>query len=81
MGGLGNRRNFLPFIQKLQQALVAYDHEVLAFVSGHKLFGTGIGYIDAHLLAATQLTPGTSLWTRDWRLHEIATTLSLAFTP
>ena len=24
----------------------------------------GIGYIDAHLLAATRLAPGTMLWTR-----------------
>jgi hypothetical protein len=38
----------------------------------------GIGYIDAHLLAAVRLTPGTLLWTRDKRLLEVATKLGVA---
>ncbi len=77
MGGIGNRQDFLSFIQEFPQALVAHDDEVLAFVTRHKLFGTGIGYIDAHLLASTQLTPGAAIWTRDRGLNEIATKLLL----
>ena len=44
----------------------------------HASFGRGIGYVDAHLLAATKLTTGASLWTRDKRLRQVADRLSLA---
>jgi len=42
------------------------------------LFGTGISYIDAHLLAAAVLTPGTLIWTRDKQLLGAASKLGLA---
>jgi len=42
------------------------------------LFGRGIGYVDAHLLAAARLTAGSRLWTRDRRLQAAAIELSLA---
>ena len=42
------------------------------------LFGLGIGYVDAHLLAATLLTTDASLWTRDKRLAAVATRHGLA---
>ncbi len=32
------------------------------------LYGLGIGYIDAYLLAAVRLSPGAALWTRNKRL-------------
>ena len=35
---------------------VAADDEVLRFIDGQALFGRGIGYVDAHLLAAARLT-------------------------
>ena len=41
------------------------------------LWGRGIGFLDAHLLAAARLTPGTRLWTRDRRLREIAVAFDL----
>ncbi|HEY0330675.1 MAG TPA: hypothetical protein VGC77_16450 [Rhodopseudomonas sp.] len=43
-----------------------------------KLSGAGIGYVDAHLLAAIVLPPETLLWTRDKRLNAAAQRLSLA---
>lgn len=80
MGGLGNGQDFFSFLQDLPKASVAHDDEVLTFISRHRLVGTGIGYIDAHLLASAQLTR-VAFWTRDRRLQEIATKLSLAFIP
>ncbi len=68
-------------LQQLPRVIVAHDHEVLNFVTRRGLFGSGIGYIDVHLLAAAQLTPDTLLWTRDKRLFEIAQSLSLAYRP
>lgn len=38
----------------------------------------GIGYVDAHLLAATMLTADATLWTRDKRLAAVAVRLRLA---
>jgi hypothetical protein len=51
---------------------------VLHFIDRRALFGLGIGYVDAHLLAAVRLTAGAKLWTRDRRLQAVATQLGLA---
>lgn len=68
LGGIQNRNAVLDALQNLPQATNASDVEVLHFIESCALFGTGIGYIDAHLLAAVRLSPGTTLWTRDKRL-------------
>jgi len=78
MGSLKRRRTILDALQNLPVAEKAHDDEVLLFVSDHALFGLGLGYIDAHLLASVKLTPSTLLWTRDKRLAEVAARLSLA---
>jgi hypothetical protein len=77
MGSFKRRDLLLSELSDLPQAKVAEDDEVLHFISRHALFGLGIGYIDAHLLAAVRLMPGTLLWTRDKRLSEIANKLGL----
>jgi predicted nucleic acid-binding protein len=51
---------------------------VLRFIDREALYGRGIGYVDAHLLASARLTAGGSLWTRDKRLHAVAGQLGLA---
>jgi hypothetical protein len=53
---------------------------VLRLIDREMLFGCGICYIDAHLLAATRLTAHTKLWTRDRTLNAIAVRLELAAT-
>jgi hypothetical protein len=65
----------------LSQANVATDREVLHFVNWHRLFGLGIGYVGAHLLALVSLTAGAGLWTRDRRLGRAADRLGLAIAP
>ncbi len=62
-----------------QPAIIARDEDVLELITRHKLFGLGIGYIDAHLLASTRLTPETKLWTRDKHLLAAAEYLGLAW--
>lgn len=80
LGSLRNQTLVLDAMRDLPQATVATDEEVYQFVEDHALFGLGIGYTDAHLLAAARLSPGTQLWTRDRRLGLVATRLTLAFT-
>ena len=75
LGRLSRRSEILGLLHNLPQALAATDVEVLAMVEHHRLFGFGIGYVDAHLLAATLLTAGTGLWTRDKRLASVAVQL------
>jgi len=77
MGNLNRRDLVLTALRKLPQALAAREEEVLQFVAGRGLFGRGIGYIDAHLLTSVQLTAEASLWTRDKRLLEVATSAGL----
>lgn len=77
LGCLRERDLVIGALQDLPQATVATDNEVLRFIGQHRLFGLGIGYVDAHLLAAVRLTSGASLWTRDKRLIRPATLLGL----
>lgn len=78
-GNLKSRADVLELLNTLPQARVALEHEVLFFIDRHKLMGLGIGYIDAHLLAATTLTERTKLWTRDKRLDALAQQLDCAY--
>jgi predicted nucleic acid-binding protein len=77
LGSMQNRNMVLSTMKNLPQATVASDEEVWQFIENHALSGTGIGYIDAHLLAATRLTPSALLWTRDKRLLAESTRLGL----
>lgn len=78
LGNLRNRDAVLGALQDMPQAAVATEPEVLRFIGEKGLFGLGIGYIDAHLLAAVLLTPGSLLWTRDKRLLVASSRLSIA---
>jgi predicted nucleic acid-binding protein len=62
---------------RLPKATVASTDEVLEFIARRKLPGSGIGYVDAHLLAAAALTPEAAVWTRDKRLLAAARSLAL----
>ncbi|HEX9905087.1 MAG TPA: type II toxin-antitoxin system VapC family toxin [Propylenella sp.] len=81
LGNLRAREVILGDLRSLPRARVAHDEEVLGFVELHRLFGQGIGYIDAHLLASVALTSGAALWTRDRRLTAITERLGLAARP
>ena len=71
---LGNLRDRVVFerqYQELEMAERADDSEVLKMISDHGIFGTGIGYVDAHLLASAILSD-CKLLTRDKRLAAVA---------
>ena len=75
---LHNRGEVLRLLKALPQAIVASHEEVLFFIERNALMGRGIGYVDAHLLAATALGGSTPLWTRDKRQRSVAEALNLA---
>ena len=78
-GNLKNRKEVLSLLQDLPAAPVATDEEVLFFIERRGLMGKGIGYVDAHLLAAISVTGTGRLWTRDKRLGAVAGSIGLAF--
>ena len=78
LGNLRQRALILDTLSDLPRAAIASDEEVLRFIDDHRLFGRGIGYVDAHLLAAVRLNTGAALWTYDKRLHGVAEQLGIS---
>ena len=81
LGNLKDRFAVLALLRSLPQAVVATDDEVQTMIEELSLYGRGVGYTDAHLLAATRLTAETQLWTRDKRLKAVAGDLGLEAQP
>lgn len=77
MGRMEHRATVLALLRRLPTAVVATDDEVQTMIEIRSLHGRGIGYIDAHLLAALRLSEGSQLWTRDRRLQTVAIDLGL----
>ena len=81
LGNLSRRDEVIGLLAALPQATEARKDEVLRLIEQEALYSAGIGYVDAHLLAATRLTSDTTLWTRDRRLLVVAAHLGLDFQP
>jgi predicted nucleic acid-binding protein len=77
LGYLKNRTAILDALRGLPQVSVATNDEVMHFIDQNKLYGIGIGYADAHILAAARLTGNCTIWTRDKRLNTAAIRLNL----
>lgn len=78
-GNLVDRAEVLGYLRALPEAPVAEFDETLAFIERNRLAGKGIGFVDASLLASVALVGDARLWTRDRRLHAVASTLGAAF--
>ena len=77
-GNLRSRSSILSDLRKLPLAVHADDVEVLRLVEEQHLYGKGIGWIDAHLLASARLS-ACRLWTLDLRLSQIAHRLGVGY--
>ena len=77
LGHLKNRIVILDSLYNLPAATLASDLEVIKLIDIHGLAGTGIGYMDAHLLASLKLMPGALLWTRDKKLRTVVASFAL----
>ena len=75
-GNIENRKEIISLLQSLPMALQAEHDEVLQFIDNHRLMGSGLGYIDMHLLASANLTK-IPLWTFDKILHNVSLKLGL----
>jgi predicted nucleic acid-binding protein len=78
LGQMRGREAILQMLRRLPASTVARDDEVASLIERERLFGSGIGYVDAHLLASVRLANGALLWTRDKRLAQVASRLAVA---
>lgn len=79
---VGNLREWddtVASLRALPSAKVASEGEFLFLISSEKLAGSGLGFVDVHLLAACRLTSEARLWTRDKKLAGTAAALGLAW--
>lgn len=60
----GRRAQVLAHLDELPEAPVAPHPDVMRLIEARKLAGTGIGWVDAHLLASSLLAPAR-LWSLD----------------
>lgn len=80
IGDPGGRQELLNSYSAMQRVSLVPHSDVVAFVRAHNLHGRGIGWIDAHLLAAA-LVSNVSFWTADARLASLAGELGASYVP
>jgi predicted nucleic acid-binding protein len=72
LGSLPDRQRTIASLDQLPMVKVAQMGEVRRMIEAHSLFQRGIGFVDAHLIASTFITPHTVLWSHDKVLRDVA---------
>jgi predicted nucleic acid-binding protein len=80
LGSIARRDEVLRLLSQLPRAPVIGDDEVFALIETGKLSASGIGWIDAHLLASA-MTGRHLIWTGDKGLTKIASRLGVLADP
>ena len=75
-GRLRKREEILSMLKALPEAHLLEHEEVMSFLEARRIYGRGIGWVDAHLLASMLLT-GCALWTFDRPLRRAAAALNI----
>jgi predicted nucleic acid-binding protein len=75
-GTLGNRTEILANLNALPEAQLVEHEEVMSFLETHRLYGHGVGWVEAHLLASALLTR-CAIWTFDKPLRRAAVHLNV----
>jgi predicted nucleic acid-binding protein len=76
LGSIHDRSGFIALLAYLPALKASPAPEVMSLIEEARLFGRGIGWVDAELLAACLARP-CRLWTRDRRLAAVATELGI----
>jgi hypothetical protein len=77
-GNLHKRAETLAYFEKLPVAAVASEPEVHHLLESRRFWGTGLGWVDMHLLASA-LIKESKLWTADRVLAVAASSLGIGF--
>jgi predicted nucleic acid-binding protein len=78
LGSLRGRAQSIHDLGSLPFARVVEDTAVLHSIESLRLYGTGIGFVDAHILLSAK-QEGHDLWTRDKRLSAQAARLGVQY--
>ena len=78
LGSLRGRAKSISDLQSLPVTRVVDDAAVLHSIESLKLYATGIGFVDAHILLSAK-QEGHDLWTRDKRLAAQAQRLGVHY--
>jgi predicted nucleic acid-binding protein len=73
-----NRSEILSLLQSLPVVPSIDPNEYLYFINQNSLYGSGIGFVDIHLLASARLL-NLPIWTADKRLRDVAVVLKLSY--
>lgn len=79
LNGLPKTGAFAEHLQGLKPAPLAAPADVSAFIVWAKLPGTGVGFVDANLLASARLIAGGCILSQDRSLMVQAERLGLAY--
>ncbi len=79
-GNIINRDEILSLLEDLPSTPAISQEEFLYFIEIHNLAGSGIGFVDVHLLASSCLSD-TPLWTSDKKLRLSAKKMGVSFQP
>jgi predicted nucleic acid-binding protein len=77
-GNLTRRSRVLSDLRKLSAAAEADPEDTLFVIESRRLWGKGIGWTNAQLIASALLT-GCSLWSHDKQLQKVAAGLGIAY--
>ena len=77
-GTLRDRTALLASLRDLRQSRLATNEEVFELIERRRLWGRGIGWVDAHLLASALLTR-CRLWSFDQQLQAAARLLNIDY--
>jgi len=77
LGSLRARTKTLAFLDLLPQVRMPLLTEVRLMIEARGLYRSGIGLIDAHLLASVLVNSPALLWTRDRPLRKAAEALGV----
>ena len=75
-GSIKNRKEILGLLNELPCADIAEHQEVLKLIEDRKLYGKGIGLIDAHLIASALISK-VRLLTMDKTLEKVVALLDM----
>jgi hypothetical protein len=79
LGSIRNRTDVVDMLAGLPQAEFVRNAPLLDYIESAELHGTGVGLVDAHLLASAVEGSGIRIWTRDKRLNAQAERLGLNY--
>ena len=78
IGDRGGRHQLLAAYKQMIQSPTVPHWEVVTFVERRRLHGSGIGWIDVHILASAMVSRA-ELWTADPRLSNIANEFGVGY--